>query len=105
MRKIDIVNNVVDKTGISKSDVLVTVETLLLEIKNNLLNGDSIFLRGFGTFLPKKRAAKLARNITKNTTVKIAEHYIPFLKPAKSFNKQMKKCTAEINKKLKKTNK
>ena len=51
-------------------------------------NGENIYIRGFGSFIVKKRAAKVGRNIKKNTSVFIPEHYIPAFKPAKEF------CTA-----------
>jgi DNA-binding protein HU-beta len=90
MRKSDLVNNISEKTGIPKIDVLVTVETMLKEIKENLSNGQNIYIRGFGSFITKKRAAKIGRNIKKNTAVEIPEHYIPAFKPAKEFVAEVK---------------
>ena len=63
MRKADIVNIIADKTGIPKVDVLVTIETLFKEIKEQLSSGENIYVRGFGSFITKKRAAKIGRNI------------------------------------------
>ena len=85
MRKSDLINNISEKTGIPKVDVLVTVETLLKEIKQSLISGENIYIRGFGSFITKKRAAKIGRNIKKNSAVHIPEHYIPAFKPAKEF--------------------
>ena len=90
MRKSDLINNISDKTGIPKVDVLVTVETLLKEIKENLSKGENIYVRGFGSFITKKRAAKIGRNIKKNVAVEIPEHYIPAFKPAKEFVQDIK---------------
>lgn len=90
MRKSDLVNNISEKTGIPKIDVLVTVETMLKEIKENLSHGQNIYIRGFGSFITKKRAAKIGRNIKKNTAVEIPEHYIPAFKPAKEFVAEVK---------------
>lgn len=98
MRKSDIINEISDKTGIPKVDVLVTLETLFKEIKHNLIDGESIYIRGFGTFFPKKRAAKIGRNITKNVAVAIPEHYIPGFKPAKEFHSEVKtKCKGPVS--------
>ena len=91
MRKSDLINNISDKTGIPKVDVLVTVETLIKEIKGNIAKGENIYLRGFGSFITKKRAAKIGRNIKKNVAVHIPEHYIPAFKPAKEFVAEVKK--------------
>ena len=90
MRKSDLINNISDKTGIPKVDVLVTVETLIKEIKGNIAKGENIYIRGFGSFITKKRAAKIGRNIKKNVAVEIPEHYIPAFKPAKEFVQDIK---------------
>ena len=91
MRKSDLINNISDKTGIPKVDVLVTVETLIKEIKGNIAKGENIYIRGFGSFITKKRAAKIGRNIKKNVAVHIPEHFIPAFKPAKEFVAEVKK--------------
>ena len=90
MRKSDLINNISDKTGIPKVDVLVTVETLIKEIKGNISKGENIYIRGFGSFITKKRAAKIGRNIKKNVAVRIPEHYIPAFKPSKEFVNEVK---------------
>jgi DNA-binding protein HU-beta len=90
MRKADIVNIIADKTGIPKVDVLVTLETLLKEIKGQISNGENIYIRGFGSFITKKRAAKIGRNIKRNVAVHIPEHYIPAFKPSKEFMAEVK---------------
>ena len=90
MRKSDLINNISDKTGIPKVDVLVTVETLIKEIKENISKGENIYIRGFGSFITKKRAAKIGRNIKKNIAVNIPEHYIPAFKPSKEFVNEVK---------------
>lgn len=91
MRKSDLITNISNQTGIPKVDVLVTLETLLKEIKSNLSRGENIYIRGFGSFILKKRAAKIGRNIKKNIAVHIPEHYIPAFKPAKEFVAEVKK--------------
>ena len=90
MRKSDLINNISDKTGIPKVDVLVTVETLIKEIKGNISKGENIYIRGFGSFITKKRAAKIGRNIKKNVAVHIPEHFIPAFKPSKEFVNEVK---------------
>ncbi|MEP6846149.1 MAG: HU family DNA-binding protein [Panacibacter sp.] len=90
MRKSDLINNISEKTGIPKVDVLVTVETLIKEIKENISSGENIYIRGFGSFITKKRAAKIGRNIKKNIAVHIPEHYIPAFKPSKEFVNEVK---------------
>lgn len=85
MTKADIVNEISQTTGIEKAAVLATVESFMEVVKNSLADGDNVYLRGFGSFIIKKRAEKTARNISKNTTIVIPEHNIPSFKPAKTF--------------------
>jgi DNA-binding protein HU-beta len=98
MRKSDLITNISDKTGIAKVDVLVSLETMLKEIKESLAKGENIYIRGFGSFITKKRAAKIGRNIKKNVAVEIPEHYIPAFKPSKEFITEVKEMHAKINK-------
>ncbi|BAV09318.1 DNA-binding protein HU-beta [Filimonas lacunae] len=95
MRKSDLINNISEKTGIPKVDVLVTLETMLKEIKENLSKGENIYIRGFGSFITKKRAAKIGRNIKKNVAVEIPEHFIPAFKPSKEFVNEVKQMRKE----------
>ena len=85
MTKAEIVSKVSNNLGLEKNEVLATVENLMNEIKNSLNKGENVYLRGFGSFIVKKRAEKTGRNISKNTTIKIPAHNIPAFKPAKVF--------------------
>ena len=85
MTKADIVNEISLKTGIEKIAVQTTVEAFMNEVKGAMSNGKNVYLRGFGSFVIKKRAEKTGRNITKNTTLIIPAHNIPAFKPAKTF--------------------
>ncbi len=85
MTKADIVNDISQTTGIEKAAVLTTVEAFMEVVKDSLAKGDNVYLRGFGSFIIKRRAEKTARNISKNTTIVIPEHNIPSFKPAKTF--------------------
>jgi DNA-binding protein HU-beta len=60
-------------------------------VKESLAKEENVYLRGFGSFIVKKRAQKTARNISKNTTIIIPEHNIPSFKPAKTFVSEVKK--------------
>lgn len=90
MRKADLINRISEKTGIPKVDVLVTLEALFKEVKETLGEGENIYVRGFGSFITKKRAAKIGRNIKKNIAVDIPEHFIPAFKPSKEFIQEIK---------------
>ena len=90
MTKADIVNSISQKTGIDKPTVLNIVEAFMTSVKESLANEENVYLRGFGSFILKKRAQKTARNISKNTTIIIPEHNIPAFKPAKTFMHDVK---------------
>ncbi len=91
MTKADLVNEIADKTGIEKVDVQVTVEAFMSAVRKSLEKGENVYLRGFGSFVVKKREKKTGRNILKNTTIVIPAHYIPSFKPAKTFVDNVKK--------------
>ncbi len=91
MRKADLVNAISEKTGIAKVDVLVTLEELFKEIKTTMTSGENVYVRGFGSFVIKKRAKKVGRNIKRGKSIEIPEHFIPSFKPAKIFSELVKK--------------
>ena len=90
MTKADIINEVSKNTGIERVIVQKTVEAFMETVKESLTEGNNVYLRGFGSFIIKRRAVKTARNISKNTTVIIPEHFIPSFKPAETFVAQVK---------------
>jgi DNA-binding protein HU-beta len=85
MTKAEIVAEIANKSGIEKVTVQHTVEAFMEAVKDSLANGENVYLRGFGSFVVKKRAEKTGRNISKNTTIIIPAHNIPAFKPAKTF--------------------
>ena len=88
--KADIVNEIAKSTGAEKVLVQSIVEAFMDNVRNSLIENENVYLRGFGSFIIKKRATKVARNISKNTTITIPEHRIPAFKPAKSFVAKVK---------------
>jgi DNA-binding protein HU-beta len=90
MTKSEIISEISEKTGIDKVIVSESLETFFKVMKNNMANGENIYFRGFGSFILKKRAQKVARNISKNTAIVIDEHFIPKFKPAKVFVDKIK---------------
>ena len=89
MTKADIVADIAKKTGVDKTTDIENVEANMASVKDTLINDENVYLRGFGSFILKKRAQKTARNISKNTTIIIPEHNIPAFKPAKSFMQEV----------------
>lgn len=90
MTKAEIISAISEKTGIDKSDVTTTIEAFFKVVKTSMAEGENIYVRGFGSFINKKRARKVARNISKNTPIIIDEHYIPAFKPCKEFTDKVK---------------
>ena len=90
MTKADIVNEISKNTGIEKLVVQKTVETFMDLIRDSLADGENVYLRGFGSFIVKTRAAKTARNISKNVTIAIPAHKVPSFKPSKTFSSIVK---------------
>ena len=96
MRKADLVTAISEKTGIAKVDVLVTLESFFKEVKDTLTEGENVYIRGFGSFVVKRRAKKIGRHIKKNEAIVIPEHFIPSFKPAKIFVEQVKGNVTEL---------
>ncbi len=90
MTKADIVNEISRSTGLEKSAVLATVEKFMEVVKDSMANGNNVYLRGFGSFIIKERKEKTARNISRNTTIKIPAHKVPAFKPSKVFLEDVK---------------
>jgi DNA-binding protein HU-beta len=89
--KTDVVSQIAKKTGLEKRDVKEVIESFFSIVKDSLVHGEHVYFRGFGSFTLKKRAQKIGRNITKNTSIVVPEHFIPYFKPAKTFATKVKK--------------
>ena len=74
MRKADLVSLISDKSGVPKVDVLVSMEMFFKEVKNSLAQGENVYIRGFGSFIVKKRAKKIGRHIKKNVAKVFVDH-------------------------------
>lgn len=85
MRKADIVKNIVKQTGLEKDSVQKVVDLFMRNVENAVVEGEAVYLRGFGSFIVKHRKAKKARNISQNISIEVPAHNIPAFKPAKSF--------------------
>lgn len=91
MTKADLVQEISKQTGIDRNEVLMIVEAFMETVKGSLSRGKEVYLRGFGSFIIKRRAEKTGRNIGQNTTMIIPAHDIPAFKPAKEFSNKVKK--------------
>ena len=59
MTKADIINEIAEKTGVDKADVTASVEAFFSVVKSSMSNGNNIYIRGFGSFINKKRKKKI----------------------------------------------
>ena len=91
MTKAELVNQIAMETGYDKATILNIVECAMADIKKNVAAGENVYLRGFGSFITKVRAEKVARNITKNTSIVVPEHKIPACKAAREFAAEVRK--------------
>ena len=90
MTKAEIVKKISQQTGIEQTAASAVVEAFMEQVRQALIGGENVYLRGFGTFNRKHRAEKVARNISKNTTIKVPAHDIPAFKPSKEFLDKLK---------------
>ena len=90
MTKAEIVTEIANKTTVDKVAVQAVVESFMETVKKTMVEGENVYLRGFGSFIIKERAEKTGRNISKNTTIIIPAHKIPAFKPAKTFVNEVK---------------
>ncbi len=90
MTKADVITEIANKTGVDKGDVTASIEAFFSVVKGSMAEGKNIYVRGFGSFVNKKRAKKIARNISKNTAIVIEAHYVPSFKPSKVFVEKIK---------------
>ena len=98
MTKADIISEISENTGIEKVVVTEAIENFFKTMKGNMIAGNNVYFRGFGSFILQHRKAKIGRNITKNTSVVIDEHYVPKFKPSKDFVEAVKSSEAVKNK-------
>jgi len=90
MTKAELVNTISNKLGTEKNETQKVVEAFMQEIRTSMYNGENVYLRGFGSFIIKTRAAKTGRNISKNIAIEIPAHNIPASKPSKTFVEKIK---------------
>lgn len=90
MTKQELIKQIARETGVEATTVSAVVEGFMEEVRAAQIRKENVFLRGFGTFLIKHRREKTARNITKNTTLKIPAHDIPAFKASPEFSRLLK---------------
>ena len=100
MTKLDICYRVSMDTGIPEKTVLQAFNGIIKTIKRNVALGETIELRGFGTFAPVNRTARKARHIKTNTEMIVPARTEVRFKPSKKWQEIM--STENIGEKLNK---
>jgi len=90
MTKADIVSGIAKSTGIDRTTVLSVVEAFMDAVITAMTEGKNVFLRGFGSFVVRKRAKKAARDIQNEVTIIIPERNVPTFKPSQSFAEKVR---------------
>lgn len=85
MTKADLINEIAQATGYDKITIGVVLSAYVDSVKRNLAKGENVYVRGFGSFVLKERAEKVARNIKGQSSVTVPAHKIPFFRPAAEF--------------------
>jgi len=95
MTKADLINEIAITSGYDKKTITVIVESFMDGVKKNLAKGENVYLRGFGSFIVKTRAAKIARNISSSTSIKVPEHSIASFKAAAELAAEVRNVKAK----------
>ncbi|MCS7005854.1 MAG: integration host factor subunit beta [Cytophagales bacterium] len=90
MTKAEVIAEIANRTEIDKQKVGIIIETFFQVVKDKMAEGENIYVRGFGSFINKKRAQKIGRNISKKVSIVIPAHFVPNFKPAKEFEERIK---------------
>ena len=93
MKKNELITKLSKRTGIEEFIVRTIVDTFSDEVSKQLLKGESVHMRGFGTFGVKHCAQKVGRNINKKQVILIPAHDQPTFKPAESLRLAIKEKT------------
>ncbi|HTA82658.1 MAG TPA: HU family DNA-binding protein [Bacteroidia bacterium] len=91
MTKAQLIKELSKKTSIERSVTEATLEAFMKSIEAHVIDKKMVCLRGFGTFRLKKRAAKVARNISKNEKLYLPACFVPVFKPSKQFSGRLRK--------------
>jgi len=90
MNKNELINEVARKTGLSRREAEVGIQTMLDTIAKDLISGGKVTLTGFGTFDVGKRKERLGVNPRTGRPIKISATKMPRFKPSKNLREKIK---------------
>ena len=85
MTKADIVNKIAEATGLTKVETETVVNGFISIIRDALIEGEGIEIRGFGTFKTREKNPRIARNPRTGEKINIPKKFVPYFKPSKDF--------------------
>lgn len=90
MTKAELITAIAIETGYDKTSIARIVESMMDNVKKSVAEGENVYLRGFGSFISKIRAQKVARDISRKMTIDVPAHRIPAFKASVEFANQVK---------------
>ncbi len=91
MTKHDLIDRISERTNLDVAVSRAVVESFFEVVKTAVSQGETIYVRQFGSFGPKQRAQKVARRIKAKTAITVAAHTIPYFKPSPDFIDQVRR--------------
>ena len=88
--KAQLIENVAEKTGLTKKDATTAVDAVFESIQDSLSNGEKVQIIGFGNFEVRDRAARKGRNPQTGEEIEIAASKVPAFKPGKALKDAVK---------------
>lgn len=89
MTKRDLIIAVEKRSGVDKAVIEKVLNSALNEVKQSVVSGNTIYVRGFGTLGPQVRKQKVGQDIRLGQSVIIPEMRIPKFKPSQIFRSEV----------------
>jgi DNA-binding protein HU-beta len=89
MKKTDLVDYVVEQTGLMKKDCEKLVTAFTDSIADTLAKGDKVQIAGFGTFEVRERAARDGHNPLTGETIRITARKVPAFRAGKALKEKI----------------
>ena len=96
MTKADIISKVFDKVGLPMQDTEVLVEMILKMIKQNLKEGETVKLSGFGNFVVRSKKSRKGRNPKTGQEIEITPRRVVSFRPSMIFKEKVVDATKVV---------
>lgn len=95
MNKADIVDRIAEGTGLTKLETEAVVNGFMTVVAEALTEGDTVELRGFGTFRAQHREARNLRNPSTDEPMTLPERFVPVFKASRRLRKDVDEALSE----------